>query len=78
MEVKSTRHSLRGMVPFLRCAGIILFSLWFGTNSMAQWTPNYTIKNGNMLIILGKDIRETALDSFIGKLNCLIWTSRSS
>jgi hypothetical protein len=67
MEVKSTRHSQHGMVPFLRCVGLIIFLLWFGNRSVAQWTPAYTIKNGNMLIILGKDVRETALDSFIGK-----------
>lgn len=67
MEMKSTRHIMRGMVPFFRCVVVILFLLWFGNKSMAQWTPAYTIKNGNMLIILGKDIRETALDSFIGK-----------
>lgn len=67
MEIKSTRHIRHGLVHFFRCMRVTLFLLLFSNGSFSQWTPACTIKNGNMLIILGKEIKETVLDSFITK-----------
>ena len=66
MEIKPTNHTKYGLVRFFRCVMVMLF-LGFGTASFSQWTPTCTIKNGNMVIILGKDTRESTLDSFITK-----------
>jgi hypothetical protein len=66
MEIKLTNHTKHGLVRFLRCVMVMLF-LGLGPASFSQWTPTYTIKNGKMVIILGKDTKESALDSFITK-----------
>src|SRR4051812_22645264 len=62
MEIKSTIHYRKLLVHFCLVVPILLHSFCVNAQNTVK---SYTVKNGKMYIELSKQIRETALDSFI-------------
>lgn len=64
MEIKGTRHSKNKLVRF--CAVLFILLCLTTVSGIAQTNlKSYTVKDGSMYIALGKDLKESSIDSFI-------------
>lgn len=64
MEIKGTRQSWRRLVRF--CAAMFMLLCMTTVDGFAQSTEkSCTVKDGRMYIALGKDLKESSIDSFI-------------
>ena len=67
MEITGTIHRVKKVVRFCLFAGMFVLSslLAFGQKNI----PKYLVKNGKMYIEINKQVRPSALDSFVTKFD---------